>query len=76
MDTTSWIMNERQVAESELRALLEEESPLLERRKESLALVETIVPMIALQSVTGVASGFVREAACTTSGRNARPGGS
>jgi hypothetical protein len=58
LDTTSWIMDERKAAEAELRALLEEEPLVLERRKESLALVESIVAMIALQSVTGVASGF------------------
>jgi hypothetical protein len=51
-------MDERKAAEAELRALLEEEPLVLERRKESLALVESIVAMIALQSVTGVASGF------------------
>jgi hypothetical protein len=58
LDTTSWIMDERKAAESELRALLEEQPHLLERRKESLALVESAVAMIALESVTGVASGF------------------
>ncbi len=59
MDTTSWIMDERKAAESELRALLEEEPLLLERRKESLALVESILPMIALHSVTGVVAGLM-----------------
>jgi hypothetical protein len=53
-------MEERKVVESELLAMLQKEPVLLERRQESLAVagLESIVAMISLQAVTGVASGF------------------
>lgn len=60
MSAESWIMEERKAAESDIRALLEKEPVLLEWQQESLAVagLESIVAMIALHGVTGVASGF------------------
>jgi hypothetical protein len=60
LNAESWIADERRAAESELLALLKEEPVPLERRQESLAItgIESIAAMIALQGVTGVASGF------------------
>jgi hypothetical protein len=60
LNTESWITDERKIAESELLKILEKEPAALERRLESLAVasLESIVSMIALQAVTGVASGF------------------
>jgi hypothetical protein len=55
LDTTSWIMGEREAVESELRALLGNE-PLLDRQQESLV-DPTIV--LVLHPLIGVASGFV-----------------
>ena len=55
MDTESWIMDERRAVESELRALLENE-PLLAERQHEIMVDPTMI--VALQSVTGVASGF------------------
>jgi hypothetical protein len=55
LDTESWILDERKAVESELRALLENEPPLVERQQE-IMVDPTMI--IALQSVTGVASGF------------------
>ena len=60
MNAESWITEEQSAAESEILALIEHEPGLLERREESLAVasLEQMVAMIALQGVTGVASGF------------------
>jgi hypothetical protein len=60
VNTESWIIEEQGAAESEILALFENEPGLLERREESLvaASLEQMVGMIALQGVTGVASGF------------------
>jgi hypothetical protein len=60
LNAESWIMEERKAVESDLLALLEKDPVLLERRHESLAAagLETMVAMIALHGVTGVASGF------------------
>ena len=60
MNAESWITEEQSAAESEILALIEHEPGLLERREESLAVasLEQRVSMIALQGVTGVASGF------------------
>jgi hypothetical protein len=55
LDTTSWIMDERKAAESELRALLGNE-PLLDRQQESLV-DPTIV--LVLHPLIGVVSGFL-----------------
>jgi hypothetical protein len=60
LNAESWIIEEQGAAESEILALLEDEPDLLQRREESLvaASLEQMVAMIALQGVTGVASGF------------------
>ena len=59
MNDDSWVMDERKAVESELLALLEKDPALLDRRTESLALaLDSMVTMIALHGVTGVASGF------------------
>jgi hypothetical protein len=60
LDAESWIVEEQRAIESEILVLLENEPVLLERREESLvaASLEQMVAMIALQGVTGVASGF------------------
>jgi hypothetical protein len=60
LNAESWITDERRVAEAELLALLENEPVPFGRRQESMAVagLESIVAMIMLQAVTGVASGF------------------
>jgi hypothetical protein len=60
LDAESWMVEEQSAVESELLALLEKEPGLFERREESLvaASLEQVVSMMALQGVTGVASGF------------------
>ena len=60
MNAESWIMEEQKAVESDLLALLEKDPDVFERRHESLAVtsLETMVAMVALHGVTGVASGF------------------
>lgn len=60
MNPESWIRDEQEAAESELRALLKENPAPLEWQQESLAItgLESLQAMIALHAVTGVASGF------------------
>jgi hypothetical protein len=60
LGTESWIMDEQRVVESELLAMLKKEPVRLERQQESLAVagLESVVAMISLHAVTGVASGF------------------
>ena len=60
MNSESWILEERNVAEAELLAVLQKGSALLEPRQESVVMagLESIVAMMALKAVTGVASGF------------------
>jgi hypothetical protein len=60
LSTETWIIEEQKAVESELLAMLQKEPTLLEQRQESLAVasLESIVAIMSLQAVTGVASGF------------------